>query len=108
MILAQLYIDTSSTLYDLVARTNALRKKVNIWNFQIIQRYADHNFYAFTRGNVLACFTNIKSSQRTITYHEFKNGDKLCNILFDGDCVTVSGSGIQINMGEYPKVYVKQ
>ena len=100
--------DTSSTLYDLVARTNALRKKVNIWNFQIIQRYADHNFYAFTRGNVLACFTNIKSSQRTITYHEFKNGDKLCNILFDGDCVTVSGSGIQINMGEYPKVYVKQ
>ena len=91
-----------------MAKTHALRKKVQIWNFEIIQRYVDDNFYAFTRGNVLACFTNINSLQRTITYHEFKNGDKLCNILADNDCVTVSSSGININMGPLPKVYLKQ
>ena len=100
--------NTNSELYKLLTKTHELRKKVSIWNFAITQRYADENFYAFTRGNVLACFTNINSLQRTITYHGFNSGDKLYNILYDGDCVTVTGSGIQINMGDYPKVYVQQ
>ena len=100
--------NTNSELYKLLGKANALRKSVNIWNYGIVQRWADDNFYAFTRGNVLACFTNINSLQRTITYHEFNVGDKLCNVLYDGDCVTVTSSGIPINMGDYPKVYVKQ
>ena len=100
--------NTKSTLYQLLGKANALRKKVQIWNYGITQRYANDNFYAFTRGNVLACFTNVQSSQYTITYHDFKDGDKLCNVLYDGDCVTVSGGKININMGDYPKLYVKQ
>ena len=100
--------NTKSTLYQLLGKANALRKKVKIWNYAITQRYANDNFYAFTRGNVLACFTNVQSSQYTITYHDFKDGDKLCNVLYDGDCVTVSGGAININMGDYPKLYVKQ
>ena len=100
--------NTGSTLYQILAKVNALRKKVKIWNSTIVQRYADTNFYAFTRGNVLACFTNVNSLQRQITYHDFKDGDKLCNALKDNDCVTVSGGAININMADYPKVYVKQ
>jgi alpha-amylase len=100
--------NTKSTLYQLLGKANALRKKVQIWNYAITQRYANDNFYAFTRGNVLACFTNVQSSQYSITYHDFKDGDKLCNVLYDGDCVTVSGGAININMGDYPKLYVKQ
>ena len=100
--------NTKSTLYQLLGKANALRKKVQIWNYAITQRYANDNFYAFTRGNVLACFTNVQSSQYSITYHNFKDGDKLCNALHDGDCVTVSGGAININMGDYPKLYVKQ
>jgi alpha-amylase len=100
--------NTKSTLYQLLGKANALRKKVKIWNYAITQRYANDNFYAFTRGNVLACFTNVQSSQYSITYHDFKDGDKLCNALYDGDCVTVSGGAININMGDYPKLYVKQ
>ena len=100
--------NTNSPLYQFLGKTNKLRKQVKIWNFAITQRYADNNFYAFSRGNVLACFTNVNSLQRTITYHPFNRGDKLCNILYDGDCVTVNDNGIQINMGGYPKVYVKQ
>ena len=60
-----------------------MRKEQKIWDKTIVQRYADDNFYAFTRGNMLACFTNVQSLQRTITYHEFNNGDKLCNVLAD-------------------------
>ena len=100
--------NTKSTLYQLLGKAHALRKKVKIWNYAITQRYANDNFYAFTRGNVLACFTNVQSSQYSITYHDFKDGDKLCNVLYDGDCVTVSGGAININMGDYPKLYVKQ
>ena len=100
--------NTGSTLYQILAKVNALRKKVKIWKSSIVQRYADNNFYAFTRGNVLACFTNVHSLTRKITYHDFKDGDKLCNILRDNDCVTVSDGSITINMGEYPRVYVKQ
>ena len=100
--------NTGTELYRILGKTNALRKQVSIWNLPIVQRYADDNFYAFTRGNVLACFSNTSSLQRTITYHEFSEGTKLCNILYDGDCVVVSGGSININMGDYPKVYVKQ
>ena len=44
---------------------------------------ADDNFYAYTIGNVLACFTNVQSSQYKITYHDFKESDKFCNGLYD-------------------------
>ena len=100
--------NTNSELYILLGKLNEFRKKVKIWNYDIVQRYADDHFYAFTRGNILACFTNSNSFQRRITYHEFKNNDKLCNILDDSDCVTVSNQNIIINMKDYPKVYVKQ
>ena len=100
--------NTGTELYRILGVTNSLRKSQSIWNHDIVQRYADDNFYAFTRGNVLACFTNVNSLQRTITYHEFSEGTTLCNALSDGDCVTVSGGAININMGDYPKVYIKQ
>ena len=100
--------NTGTDLYKILAKTNKLRKSKSIWNHDIVQRYADDNFYAFTRGDVLACFTNTNSLQRTITYHEFSEGTTLCNVLVDGDCVTVSGGSININMGDYPKIYVKQ
>ena len=100
--------NTGTELYRLLGVTNNLRTSKSIWNYDIIQRYSDDNFYAFTRGDVLACFTNTNSLTRYITYHSFSEGDKLCNVLYDGDCVTVSGGSITINMGDYPKVYVKQ
>ena len=100
--------NTGTEMYRILGATNKLRKSKSIWNKEIVQRYADDNFYAFTRGDVLACFTNTNSLQRSITYHEFSEGTMLCNVLYDGDCVTVSGGAITINMGDYPKVYVKQ
>ena len=101
--------NTNSELYIIIGKINALRKQVEIWNLDIIQRFADDNFYSFSRGNIiLACFTNSNGVQRTITYHPFNEGDRLCNILIDNDCVNVSGGNIFINMGEHPKVYVKQ
>ena len=100
--------NTDTELYKILTKVHALRKKVNIWDLEIVQRYADDNFYAFTRGNVLACFTNTYSIQRTITYHEYSEGDKLCDILNESNCVIVSDGKIFIDMANNPKVYVKQ
>ena len=65
------------------------RKEKQIWNQPVVQRYADDVFYAFTRGDVLVALTRGEGCQRTITYHEFKSGDRLCNALDPNDCVTV-------------------
>ena len=100
--------NTGTELYRLLGIANNLRTSKSIWNYDIIQRYSDDNFYSFTRGDVLACFTNTNSLTRYITYHSFSDGDTLCNVLYYDDCVTVSGGSITINMGDYPKVYVKQ
>ena len=100
--------NSNSELYKMLGKVNTLRKERKIWKYGIIQRYADDNFYAFTRGNVLACFTNYNSIQRKITYHEFNDYDKLCNIFDESDCVFVSNHNIIINMKSYPKIYIKQ
>ena len=92
----------------MLGKINEFRKKHKIWDLEIEQRLADKNFYAFTRGNILACFTNTKSIERNIIHHGFNVGDKLCNFFDSSDCVTVSQDGINISMKEYPKVYVKQ
>ena len=98
--------NTNTDLYKYLTAAHQMRKLM--WDKTPVQRYADDNFYAFTRGNVLACFTNLQSLDRTITYHDFNNGDKLCNAFDKNDCVTVSGSAIKVHMNAYPKLYYKQ
>ena len=99
--------DTSTELYKIIGKINNLRKKVNIWNYDVVQRYWEDHFYSFTRGNVLACFSNNEGGSYLIENYEFSNGDKLCNVLLDDDCVIVTDNKIQIIMGNYPKVFLK-
>ena len=73
-----------------------------------MQRYADDYFYCYTRGNVLIAVSNVKELERTITYHEYSDGDKLCNKLVDDDCVNVNKGEIKIKMEGEPKIYVKE
>lgn len=105
--------DRQSEMYQLIKRTNNVRKSNNLSSKPQIQRYADDIFYAFTRDNVLAVFTNSDNwFSRDITYHSFKEGTQLCNQVSNSeeflysDCVYVSGGKITINMRGAPKVYV--
>ena len=52
--------------------------------------------------------TRGEGCQRTLDYHGFKEGETLCDALNTGDCITVQGGKLNINMGQDPKVYVKQ
>ena len=74
-------------------------------NYELVQRYCEEYFYAFTRGNVLACFVNNNGGNYVISFQDFNNGDKLCDILEDDYCVIVTDNNIYINMVNYPKVF---
>lgn len=102
------HYDTSSEMYVALAAANKVRKEKQVWTQAVVQRYADDVFYAFTRGDVLVALTRGEGCQRTLDYHGFKEGETLCDALNTGDCITVQGGKLNINMGQDPKVYVKK
>jgi len=102
---------TSNELYYIITTLISFRKEVEIWNNTQIQRYADDQFYAFTRGYYFIALTNGGSGQgqiiRTITYHPYSNGQKLCNLFYPTeDCIVVANStfNVYLDDGE-SKVY---
>jgi len=83
-----------TTLFQFIQLVNNYRKKAAVWEDEQIQRYADDSFYAFTRGSSFVALTNVGSSgstvSRTITYHPYSSGTKLCNLFYPTtDCLTV-------------------
>ena len=103
-------MDTSSDLYQIIAKVNAQRKASEIWNESYVERYVDDSFFAFSRGEFLVALTNNGGSQeRTVTYHPFSEGDTVCNIFYPTtDCQTVSGGvDVYLSNGE-SKIYVPQ
>ena len=95
-------------MYILIQKLIAFRKAQAIWNLDQVQRYADDQFYAFTRENLFFAFTNSSQyTKRNITYHPYKNGQVLCNMLYPADCVTVSNSNFDVTLinGEF-KIFV--
>lgn len=104
--------DTSHELYKYIATVNAARAGMDKSSPEV-QRYADDSFYAFTRGDVFVALTNVGSSgagvSRSITYHPYADGTKLCSIFYSSDCITVSGGKFEVylNSGE-SKIYIKQ
>ncbi len=97
-----------SEMYKFISMLVKLRINEQLWNKKQVQRYADDNFYAFTRQNVMALFTNVDGDvYRSITYMDYKEGDKLCNVFNEGDCVYVRQGKIDVKLsGGEMKVYV--
>lgn len=90
-------LNQNHELYKFIKTLLATRASTSYYNEEQIQRYADDDFYAFTRGKVFAAFTN-KDYQvsRSITYHPYTDGTRLCNIFNPSDCVTVSNKIFQV------------
>jgi len=91
----------SSEIYQFLAKVIGFRKKAQVWQNPQIQRYADENFYAFTRGTTFVAMTNGGSNQDhvqvTITYHPYSNGQKLCNLFFPTtDCFKVANNQFDV------------
>ena len=102
------HYDTNSDIYLMLKNANAIRKLYKIYDEEFIRRYADDDYYAFSRGKVLIVVSTGKSGELTLTRHGYKNNDLLCNELDRSECVTVTDSKITLNMTGEPKILVKR
>lgn len=90
-------MNRDNEFYQLIKTVNKFRKETEFYKHEQIQRYADDAFYAFTRGEHLFAFTTSHEYQsRTITYHPYSEGTKLCNVLHPKDCVEVTNGEIPV------------
>jgi hypothetical protein len=84
-------------MYNFTKTVVNFRKEQQLWDQDYVERYAANDFYCFSRGKTLLAFTNSGSQKNyTITYHPFAVGDKICNIFYETDCITISSSGAPI------------
>ena len=102
------YHYTDSEIYKMMKIANEIRRNYKIYDEDLVQRYVDDYFYAYTRGNVLIAVSNVMNLDRVISYHSFNEGDKLCNKLKDQDCIEVKEGKLNIHMDGEPKIYVKE
>lgn len=102
-------MNTNSDIYKMTAAINDARKKAQVWNHPVEEKYVLDNFYAFTRGEFLVATTNSNNQvQVKVPNSGFTDGTKVCNIFYpDSDCQTVSGGNVDVtlNNGE-SKIYV--
>lgn len=85
------------------------RKKHQIWNYDQVERYADSEIFAYSRGKFLVLTTNKLnySVSKTISYHPFTNGETICNIFYPTqDCIKVNGSFQVYLLNGESKIYV--
>ena len=102
------HYDKTSPLYIKYALSNKIRKGKKIWETELENFDCDEVFCSFTRGDILIAVTRGEACERTVKEHTFENGDIICNIFDTEDCLEVGENGIELNMGEDPKVYVKK
>jgi len=93
----------NTELYQYIKLINQFRANntATINQNEQIQRYADDNFYAFTRGQIFVALTNGGENQvqimRNITYHPYTEGTTLCNLFYPTeDCIKVQDNSFEV------------
>ena len=100
--------DNTTKIYNYLKIAHNVRKEQKIYEADFMRRYADDNFYVFTRGNVLIAVGVGNTGSIKLSRHGYKSGDKLCNRFQDNDCISVDDNyELNIEMGAEPKIYVK-
>jgi alpha-amylase len=100
-------MNTESLTYNIISKLINFRKDRKLWKTKQVQRYADDEVYAFSRDDVLCLFTNTENyKERTLTYHPYKEGTKLCNLFNGQECIRVQNKKIKVTLGGDYKVYV--
>ena len=87
-------------MYKFIKTINAVRKATDAGNQDQVQRYADAEFYAFTRGTLFAAFSSKydRTVTKNITFHPYSDGQVLCNAFNQSDCVTVQSKAFKVTL----------
>ena len=102
------HYNKTSNLYILLSKSNKIRKGKKIWETELEPLAWDIDFYAFTRGDILAAFTRGEEVEKKVKGHKFNTGDTICNIFHVEDCIEVNSDEITLKMEKEPKVYVRK
>ena len=69
-------MDTSSDLYQIIAKVNTARKNAEIWKYDYVERYVADNFFAYSKGKFLVALTNQGGNVNyQVTYSPFSDGE---------------------------------
>jgi alpha-amylase len=103
---------TNTDLFQVISKLANYRLSAKLYSYPQVQRYSDDQFYAFTRSTTFVALTNGGSNQaqimRTITYHPYADGTKLCNLFYPTqDCINVTAGkfNVYLNNGEFKVFY---
>lgn len=74
------------------------RKAQNSQDNFFNEKYADDQFYGFSRGQFFVALTNQLNGQvhRDVSNSGFNEGQVVCNIFFPTDCVSVKSGKLPI------------
>lgn len=82
-----------------------------MWAGAQLERWVDDNVYVFVRNGAFVAMSNSYSSteDRSVGNSGFNEGETVCNIFDDSDCVSIQGGKLNLRLtnGE-PKVYVRR
>ncbi len=99
---------TDGELYGFIKELNQIRRNHKVWEHDHVERWVDNDMFVWSRGFILIATTNRQYKvERRVNYHPFKPGQRVCNLLFDGDCVTITSDSllhIVLEQGEQ-KIY---
>ena len=102
-------MDTSSEIYQMVAKVNKARSSAQAWNYDYVERYVEDNFFSYSFGDMLVMTTNSQNTvDLTMPYLPWSEGTEVCNIFWPvDDCQTVTSSGIYAHLqGGEAKVWL--
>lgn len=96
-------------IFKFIQTLNRARQAANVPAQPFSEKWADDDFYAFTRGRFIVALTNRVNKQVSVKVPNLgmSDGTVVCNIYNGSDCGTIQGNSLQItlNNGEV-KVYV--
>lgn len=93
-------MDTSSEIYQMVAKVNKARQSVEAWNYDYVERYVTDNFFSYSFGEMLVMTTNTENTQDIqMPYTPYEAGTVICNIFWPvNDCQTVTSEGLYAHL----------
>ena len=106
-------MNTDSELFKYVKQLNEIRAEYKSYNFDFQEYWVEDNLYVMRRGDLLIAVTTAQQGSNVnydITNHPYKPGDKVCDLLNDQQCFTVSNDNtfpIQLKDGQ-ARIYVLQ
>ena len=102
-------LSTNGPLYGFIRTLVKYRKKMRVWNYPYVERYVNNELFAFSRGKVFVVTTvsNIKGFRQAMKYIPYKDGEVVCNVLYQTDCLKITNGILEVvlNYGE-TKVFV--